>query len=390
MRYHILIVKYFNFIQIKNSNEEELDFDYDYLICKTSNISKSKRLILQKVKKTQDENPFGKFYIMKRKKGDLKFRKKIEFHETSISFVNEKKFNDFYKYIRINYKILTVDDSFFNLNNKTIPSFQKYNFNEIKSILFSALFGWNPWGGPPHWGGGGTIYPHHLKGWNADLRDLMPDNSSNKVYDYDFKRDNARNIPSSNYLYILGPENLKDGVNNFKIGIADDLSKRIYQYKTHSPYPVKIYYSQSCYGKIASHIEKKIKSTFAPLILYQEWLLMNLHDLRKIILELMEDIGQPLYQVYRYGPNSTNFYIDIHEADENKEYIFNTFVSYEITKKNNSIFLDKVSNHSLKGKIETIKIFKTYKECFRYFYYEICKVNEKLHRMDIGNINPFK
>ncbi|MDB4234639.1 GIY-YIG nuclease family protein, partial [Alphaproteobacteria bacterium] len=114
------------------------------------------------------------------------------------------------------------------------------------------------------------------------------------------------------YLYILGEDkknNYKD-LSRLKIGITNDLKKRLYTYMTHSPVNVKyikfypiINLSSSSTSSV-ERVENILKSKLEILKIYQEWFNIRLKDLIYIIELTLKEEKHPLFDFYHFHPRS--------------------------------------------------------------------------------------
>lgn len=71
----------------------------------------------------------------------------------------------------------------------------------------------------------------------------------------------------------------------FKIGIAEDVKKRLNQIRSHNPYPIEIVLE--CETKNASRLEARIHRAFKHKHHYREWFRLGKNDLKNLTVALI-------------------------------------------------------------------------------------------------------
>jgi len=359
---------------------------YYYHIGKTNNFENTSRLIKKKFHPAQK----GRFFWVV---NFIEFNSEIALENFIKYFKNKmNKVNNYYKKVhKESYDIQFYDDTLYENNIKiNFVSIvnqnrkNKFSSSEMRDFILSSCYGWQNLDN---------------KNFTFNIKDLIGLSDDSEVFDnYDDKKaniDSRRKINECQYIYIVG-SNLPNKIDNFKIGIAKDADKRLYDYKTHSPIAVKMHYAQSCLGETSYWVERDLKSILRQQNLYQEWYRMNLYDLINVIKGVLKTYGQPEYKITKFVSDSSmywdrkNFFIfydyqyyyfrfNNHTTDKQKEnisllHVKDNYGGVPISDKDE----EKDINDNV---IKQLSNNKNLLETLEFFYKNICKVkNVKGHK----------
>ncbi len=327
------------------------------------------------------DNEYGYFYFKSKDLNNLnsRIKNKLEnyIHPLNIvvseliTFKSEiylEKFCKFFSEYENNKKITIHNDKIFSdsVEFNYLSTYNRtkelgHNFAYTRDKIISSLIVWD------------TINKFKPSRENAYSIIDMQYHVDNKDQLSSFKKviheiDNKRKIPSSTYFYIVGahPKFISSGVQeNYKIGYATSAHKRLYEYTTHSPYPIRMLFHQSCWKHRATEIERILKSKLNKLNLFQEWFRIDYEELIEIVLHTMKYVGQPKYKVVKFSDQYSSFYIE----DDNSTY------RIEYGEKNLELFLTKeIYGNSEENKIKKIGEFEDYDSIWKYYYEKICKI----------------
>ena len=197
--------------------------------------------------------------------------------------------------------------------------------------------------------------------------------------DGDSKYHLRRSIENCTYLYVVGEPDSYEGLHTLKVGIAKNLNHRLYDYQTHSPNKVNLYFSQSCYGDNAEKIEKRVHRIIRTdhRMLHQDWCRMVLDDLENVIKRVMQEFHQPEYEVITYGDNDSEIFLTfgssflhiyrdfIHPNSKSDEGLSGNFYVLALLENRYGTYDERKKN----GK--KLKEFENLNSCYEYLYKEV-------------------